>query len=114
MAWLRSVENFLRSLDSIGAANLFSGLGFSVIFLAVLRWMVDRRRWGHFKVAVHEWLELMIKAEGRHPKNLNPLEWEAECERMLADARFRPAEIAELLSLSVTVAKAIAANKLVL
>jgi len=101
-------------LDSIGAANLFSGLGFSVIFLAVLRWMVDRRRWGHFKVAVHEWLDLMIKTDERHLKQLSTVEWEAECERMLADSRFRPAEIAELLSLSVTVAKAIAANKLIL
>jgi len=105
------LRELFESLDSMGAAKILGSLGLTALILAGIRWYVDRRRWRHFKAAVHEWLEFLMDAGEKHPKYLREIEWQAECERMLVDALFRPGEVVELLELSVIVAKAIAVNK---
>ena len=106
-----AVRQFFEAIESMGLVTTLGGLGVTAIILASLKWFIDRRRWRQFKASVHEWLDRLIKAE-RFPKNLQDYEWKAECERMLMDARFRPAEIVQLLDLSTIVAKGIAANKM--
>ncbi len=109
-----SVREFFETLESMGLATTLGGIGITAIVLASLKWFIDRRRWRQFKAAVHPWLDSLVKAELRHPKQLRESEWKAECERMLVDARYRPGEVVELLDLSVIVAKAIAANKVMI
>lgn len=113
-AFSAALKQFFESLDSMGAVKILGTLGLTAILIGVSRWFVDRRRWGHFKAAVHQWLDFLIEAESRHPKDLRESEWQAECERMLVDARFRPAEVVQLLDLAVIVARAIAANKVLM
>lgn len=113
-AFSAALKQFFESLDSMGAVRIFGSLGFAAIVIGLSRWFVDRRRWGHFKAAAHQWLEFLIESQNRHPKDLRESEWQAECERMLVDARFRPGEIVQLLDLAVIVSKAIAANKVLM
>ena len=106
-----ALRQFVESLDSMGAVKIFGSLGMTATLIAVGRWFIDRRRWGHYKAEVHRWLELLDESP-RFAEDLGDEDWKAECERMLVDSRFSPTEVVQLHSLAVTVAKAIAANRL--
>jgi hypothetical protein len=106
-----AIQGFFQALDKMGLLTVFGSLGISAVVLATLKRYLDRMRWRRFKAAVHQWLDFLVAAERRQPRDLRNSEWQAECERMLVDAKFTPHEVVNLLDVSVTVAKAIAANK---
>ncbi|MBI1345945.1 hypothetical protein GC163_06615 [bacterium] len=92
------------------AVNLFAALGGSAFIIATAKWYFDRKRWADYKRSVRQWTIELIKVQ--HPKELDDDEWKAQCEKLLVDSRFRPAEIVELLEISVLVAKRIAIEAL--
>ena len=104
--WLESLTPMLN------VVRILAGVGFVTVLLAYLRRVAARRCWRNFKARVHDWVDRLVETENRHPNHLSEEEWQAACESMLTDANFGPMEIRQLLDLSVTVAKGIAADKM--
>ena len=104
------IREFLKSVNSVGLAGILSGLGLTTAVLAFSKWSIDRYRWVKFKKNVHTWLNEIIEAQ-RNPKEFEDDEWKAACERLLTTAYFTPAEITQVLEVSVLVTKGLAADK---
>ena len=105
---------FNRVVEAAGAVqpivDFVAGLGlaavFGIVLLAVLRRNAQLRQWRRFKDDLRDWASGLISIQGRHPKELSDEDWRAECETMLYDAQYTPAEISEILDLAIIVAKA--------
>lgn len=94
--------------------DLAAGLGLATVFLTYFNHTSERRRWRNFKLSVYDWIDRLIEAQSRHPRELSDDEWKIACERMLSDANFSPIHIHQLLEISVIVAKGIASERLIL
>jgi hypothetical protein len=94
-----------------GLAQAFAGLGLTTVLLAVLKRNLERRFWRDFKRRAGDWIDRLRETENRRPLDLSNDEWMSECERMLADSKFSPLEIHQILNTSVIVAKGIAADR---
>jgi hypothetical protein len=91
--------------------QVFAGLGLTTALLAFARYYFERRCWRRFKRRVDGWIGQLEKSGELHPKQLRDHDWRVECERLLSDAYFGPAQVNDLLETSVVVAKGMAADK---
>jgi hypothetical protein len=90
--------------------DFVAGLGLAAVFgailLAVLKRNAQLRQWRNFKDDLEDWAEKLLSKHYRHPKELTDEDWKSECETMLYDAQFTPAEITQIMDLAIIVAKA--------
>ena len=90
---------------------VLSGLGLVTVLLAYLKHSAERKCWRDFKRQADDFAVRFVKADKRHPYQIDDDEWRAICERMLSDAHFSPMQIPELLDVSVIVTKEIIQDK---
>lgn len=97
------------SLKSV--AEVLAGLGLVTILLAVLKRAAERRNWNDFKRRAQDWIDDLIEADEKHPKEFSDAEWQFEVERLLSDSNFGPLEIQQLLEIGVIIARGLAAER---
>ncbi len=90
MGFTEFLENLTPMVD---LAQILAGFGLVTVFLAILKRNAERRCWRDFKARVDDWVDRLRESGNRHPRELGDDEWNAECERMLTDAKFSPLEI---------------------
>jgi len=97
----KAIKPIVDSVAGLGLAAVFG-----TVLLAVLNRNAQLRQWRKFKDDLEDWAEKLLSKHNRHPKELTDEDWKSECETMLYDAQYTPAEIAEIMDLAIIVAQA--------
>lgn len=92
-------------------SHALAALGLVTVVLSMLKRSTERRRSRTFKDGMDEWTDGLRAAGIRLDQHALEDELKAECERELYNAGFSPLEIAQILDVSLAVAKGIAVSK---